>query len=122
MGCWYGNFTSGHIFKNFHITFSARYGRKSIRPDRMQATETVCDDDFTDKSDSESDSEDDYSESEVDEEGNLRDFISDDIEYTDYSSTEEQKLIEAFTQPILAAIKPNLIIHFCHITIHIALA
>ena len=72
----------------------------------------MCDDDFTDKSDSESDSEDDYSESEVDEEGNLRDFISDDIEYTDYSSTEEQKLIEAFTQPILAAIKPNLIIHF----------
>ena len=28
----------------------------------------------------------------------------------------------AFAQPILAAIKPNLIIHFCHITIHIALA
>ena len=68
---------------------TTRYGRKSIRPDRMEATETVCYDDFTDKSDSESDSEDDYSDSEVDEEGNLRDFISDDIEYTDYSETDE---------------------------------
>ena len=65
---------------------TTRYGRKSLCPDRMQATETVCDDDFTDESDFDSDSQDDYTDSEVDEEGNLRDFISDDIEYTDYSS------------------------------------
>ena len=34
--------------------------------------------------------EDYYSDSEVDQEGNLRDFISDDIEYTDYSSSDEE--------------------------------
>lgn len=69
-----------------------RYGRKTVQPVRMQATETVCYDDFTDESDFESDSEDDYSDSEVDEEGNLKDFISDTIEYTDNSSSDEEDI------------------------------
>ncbi len=41
---------------------TTRYGRKTVRPDRMQPTETVCDDDYTDnESDFDSDSEDYYS-------------------------------------------------------------
>ena len=69
---------------------TTRYGRKSIRPDRMQATETVCYDDFTDESDFESESDEDEYASDADQDGNLKGFVRDEIEYD--SSTDDEDL------------------------------
>ena len=74
-----------------------RSGRLSKKPNRLEPTEDVCDDDFSedeyytdynsgddeDLCETETDTEDECSDSEADENGNLKGFIVDDDEESD---------------------------------------
>ena len=72
---------------------STRSGRVSRQPKRLEPTENVCDDDYSDDEydtdynsgeedlcETETDTEDDGSDSEADENGNLKGVIDDDEE------------------------------------------
>ena len=73
-----------------------RSGRVSKQPNRLEPTEDVCDDDFSedeydtdynseddDLCETETDTEDEYSDSEADDNGNLKGFVVDDDEESD---------------------------------------